>query len=280
MITVEPRATLTDPERAAIAALVGALQARGVDARIVAAELNPDSRTPLLLAFDGAQLVGVAAADRFGDSAEVTLALAPDAPEGTGAALLATLPASVGAGVAQLVMLNDRAATKLAALYSANGFQPDHAEQMLRLAAGTSVRPTPTALTISAADATTIPVIAAVIAADWGVPLDVAMETVTGNIRRLDVTYYLATLSGAPVGTLNVQRLDGRPWIYGFMVTEHQRGQGYGRQILTRVLADTLAASPGDLFLEVDEANAVAQNLYRSLGFAPVRTFEYWSKRL
>jgi ribosomal protein S18 acetylase RimI-like enzyme len=276
VIVVEPRTTLVDAERATVMALINTLREDGVDPRI---DVQIDGAEPrILLAHAAEQLVGMVTVNRFGDSAEAALALAVNAPAETGAALLAALPQIIGPGVTQLLVLNDRA-SNLAALYREHGFVADHSEQVLRLAAGTTITPLPGTLTVRSGTEADLATIAGLIAADWGVPHAVALAAVTRTIAYPHTTFYLALSDGQPVGTLNVQRLEGRPWIYGFSVGEQHRGQGYGRQIITRVLAELIAQDPGDIFLEVDETNQTAQNLYRSLGFETVRTYDYWERR-
>ncbi|HMO59065.1 MAG TPA: N-acetyltransferase, partial [Roseiflexaceae bacterium] len=70
------------------------------------------------------------------------------------------------------------------------------------------------------------------------------------------------------------------PWLYGLVVREAYRGRGYGRQIVAAALAEVASQEHGDVFLEVEPENTPAVNLYRSLGFAVVRTFDYWAKEL
>jgi ribosomal protein S18 acetylase RimI-like enzyme len=57
-------------------------------------------------------------------------------------------------------------------------------------------------------------------------------------------------------------------------------GRGLGRQIMLIVLNMILADQPVDIFLEADPYNPPAVNLYQSLGFATMRTFDYWAKEL
>jgi ribosomal protein S18 acetylase RimI-like enzyme len=85
--------------------------------------------------------------------------------------------------------------------------------------------------------------------------------------------YYIATLAQQPIGTLNVQTIDGQAYIYGFVVRSEQRGRGYGKEILARAIEDIAAEHPQPIYLEVETDNTPALALYRSFGIEVVTTY-------
>ena len=69
---------------------------------------------------------------------------------------------------------------------------------------------------------------------------------------------------------LEVDRRDGRPWIARFMVGAEHQGRGYGRRLLTAVLARLEGRHPGvTVRLSVVPGNVAAERLYRAAGFRP-----------
>jgi ribosomal protein S18 acetylase RimI-like enzyme len=99
---------------------------------------------------------------------------------------------------------------------------------------------------------------------------------VGSNIRRRSIRYYIAKAGAEPVGTINVQVLNGQAYIYGFVVRPEYRGRGYGRQILARTIADITGEHAQPVLLEVEADNHAALALYRSCGFEITNTFDYY----
>ncbi|AUG76010.1 Putative acetyltransferase [Kitasatospora sp. MMS16-BH015] len=88
----------------------------------------------------------------------------------------------------------------------------------------------------------------------------------------------LSDPAGAPVGTLWVAlHQEARPqggwlaWVMTVDVDPAQRGRGYGRALLQLAERECLAAGVHELGLNVFSDNAVAINLYESLGYAITR---------
>jgi ribosomal protein S18 acetylase RimI-like enzyme len=80
------------------------------------------------------------------------------------------------------------------------------------------------------------------------------------------------TAGGAPVGTLwlAMRLRAGKPeaFVYDIKVHEAQRGKGYGRATMTAAVAEARRLGAVVMSLHVFGHNAVARNLYSSLGFA------------
>ncbi len=100
-------------------------------------------------------------------------------------------------------------------------------------------------------------------------------HVVARGIQDGSRSYYIARDGDTPVGTINIDVIDDQPYIYGFVVTPEQRGRGYGRQILSRLLDQIVGERPGPVFLEVETENQVALGLYTSFGFAITQTYDY-----
>lgn len=282
-IAVTSHTCLAAGELVALEALVGELRAAGIDPRVSVEMLSRDERDGVVafLAHNGEGLVGAAVPDRFDATIEVTLFMKPGAPPGAIDLLwAAVLDDAVQRHARRVLLLHDRKAPGIGRFAELHGLALDHSELMMqRPAAEGAVQSATSQLDVRRATADDLPIVARITAEEWGSlenNLARAREAVAGGVT----TYYLALNAGQPVAALNIQMLDGRPWVYGFQVRAPLRGRGYGRQVLSAVLAEVWAANPGDLYLEVDPTNTVAVNLYRSLGFVELRTFDYWAKEL
>lgn len=78
---------------------------------------------------------------------------------------------------------------------------------------------------------------------------------------------------GTPVGfaaiALPAQRA-GDAWVFHFFIDREHQGRGLGRSAMSALVEQLSEESgPPGLSLTVHPANAVAQSLYRSCGFAP-----------
>jgi ribosomal protein S18 acetylase RimI-like enzyme len=282
-ITVTAYTRLPDAELAAVGALTAAVRASGIDPRLNLEWLASRSgaRVADWLAHAGSRLAGVMATENFGDTTEATIAIAPDASPGVADALFAALLEELRRqGIRRALLLHDRGAAPLRRIAETHGLTHDHAELVMRRPGELGVPPVPPGpLAVRVATEAELPLVARVMAADWGGEVEDVLAHLRAGVAQ-GYLYYLATFAGQPVAALNLQRIEGRPWIYGFNVLAAYRGRGFGRQTLAAALSETLAADPGDAFLEVEPTNQAAVGLYNSLGFAALRTFDYWAKEL
>lgn len=80
-----------------------------------------------------------------------------------------------------------------------------------------------------------------------------------------------------PVGFLMYTYVQERSqwWIFRLMIAAEEQGKGYGRAAMRQVIA-RMQALPGceQIFISFEPENAVAEGLYRSLGF--VSNNEVW----
>jgi ribosomal protein S18 acetylase RimI-like enzyme len=118
--------------------------------------------------------------------------------------------------------------------------------------------------------------IAQIIADDSGMDVNLLRSIVACSVQEGSRQYYLGRVGGEPIGTINVDIVDGDPYIYGFVVRPEQRGRGYGRQMLARVIERVIAEGPPPVFIEVQTDNQVALALYRSFGFNITHTHDYY----
>jgi ribosomal protein S18 acetylase RimI-like enzyme len=118
--------------------------------------------------------------------------------------------------------------------------------------------------------------IAAILAEDAGMAMQSFLPMIRRSIADGSRHYYVAKVDSTTIGTVNIDVIDGLPYIYGFVVVPEQRGKGYGRQMLTRLLDLIAAEHSGPILLEVETENLVALSLYSSLGFEITQTFEYF----
>jgi len=179
-------------------------------------------------------------------------------------------------GTAELIFFADRRSLPAKGFLEALGAEQQFAEHCMRLDAPVAADLPPSELTIARAGAADAAAIATIVANDAGFDPANFGQHVAANMLRPTYRYYIARLHGAPVGTANIQILNGDAYIYGFVVNPEHRGRGYGRQILAHMIAEIAAERAQPVFLEVETENAPALALYRSVGFQVTHTFDYY----
>ncbi|WP_035832274.1 GNAT family N-acetyltransferase [Kaistia adipata] len=93
-----------------------------------------------------------------------------------------------------------------------------------------------------------------------------ADATVSGRVLRRE------TIFGArrPQGFILIRTVADQAEVLTIAVAPASRGRGYGRQLMEDALRGLYRDLVPEIFLEVDEGNAAAVALYRSLGFVEV----------
>jgi ribosomal protein S18 acetylase RimI-like enzyme len=279
---VYPRQTLTDAELAEIEKLANACERyEDIDLRIVwdALRLRTGDATNDFLYYSQNLLVGFLTVEGLGEAeAEATGTVLPEyRRRGIFRQLVAAAQDECRrSGSSSLMFSCDHRSAAARPFFDAIGATYEFAEHKMRLDMAGPVAYPDTRLEITKATADDAPAIAAIIAQDAGITNPSFSQHIADNMRRPVYQYYIARLDGTPAGTLNVQILNGDAYIYGFVVRQEYRGRGYGRQILTHVIADIAASRPQPLFLEVETDNTPALGLYRSAGFEIVRTYDYY----
>jgi ribosomal-protein-alanine N-acetyltransferase len=94
----------------------------------------------------------------------------------------------------------------------------------------------------------------------------VADQTVTSHVLRRE------SLFGArrPQGFILIRTVAGQAEVLTIAVAPAARGRGHGRALMEEALRSLYRDLVPEIFLEVDENNASAVSLYRSLGFVEV----------
>jgi len=231
-----------------------------------------------LLSYRDGTLIGFLTIEGLGDDeAEATGMVHPDwRRQGVFRELIEAARATCrDAGTPTLLFYVD-SRSAAAPLVAAIGATRALSEAKMRLTNPAGVAATPTTLDVRRATADDLPSIAAILADDWADEIHVIQVVVGRNMAKPTYRYYIATLAGDPVGTLNVQTYDGDPYIYGFVVRPQYRGRGLGREILAHTLRDLAGDGGQPVYLEVEPDNTPAVRLYRSLGFETLATFDYY----
>lgn len=91
--------------------------------------------------------------------------------------------------------------------------------------------------------------------------------------------YGLLTADGSPVAAGRLSRVENWVGLTSVTVAAHRRGEGYGRAVVTGLLAFAREQGSRFAYLQVEQKNEPAVNLYRSMGFAPHHHYAYWEKR-
>jgi ribosomal protein S18 acetylase RimI-like enzyme len=179
-------------------------------------------------------------------------------------------------GTPALILLFDHRSQAGIAFVDAIGAQHDFSEHKMRLVDTQTVPRIENRLDFRKATIEDAQAIAEILVEDFHTDPERLRQNIVGNIQSEIYQYYLAALDRVPIGTLNIQNLDGDAYIYGFVVRPEQRGRGYGKEILARAIEDVVAERPQPIYLEVETNNDPAFGLYRSFGFEVMVTYDYY----
>lgn len=115
--------------------------------------------------------------------------------------------------------------------------------------------------------------------ADYNVPFRVT----PAQMRDMEAVYDVdapsslaARLRGQVAGIALLSRRGTRGWVSAVGVIPEQRRQGIARRLMDGLFANAWSAGVENLTLEVIDANAAAQALYRGLGFRETRELLCW----
>lgn len=87
---------------------------------------------------------------------------------------------------------------------------------------------------------------------------------------------HVASFHGQPVGEVRLEVLPGYGGIYGFEIYEEYRGKKLGRELLLWAIHKLIEFDCRSIFLQVDQTNEIALNLYQSLNFKAINTLLYY----
>jgi ribosomal protein S18 acetylase RimI-like enzyme len=86
---------------------------------------------------------------------------------------------------------------------------------------------------------------------------------------------WIAKVDGVPASKIVLQVVDGVAGIFGVATSEHGRGKGLARSLTKHALS---AARDAGCEIAVLHSTPMAHELYRSVGFRDVVTFELWAE--
>ncbi|HFD6749676.1 TPA: GNAT family N-acetyltransferase [Enterococcus faecium] len=90
----------------------------------------------------------------------------------------------------------------------------------------------------------------------------------------------LAIVNQQIIGKIRLDEVNNTLGIYGFVVFESERGKGYGKEILSRVIHESQLKGISHIYLEVALDNPSALKLYEQCGFKKQARFDYYQKKL
>jgi ribosomal protein S18 acetylase RimI-like enzyme len=153
----------------------------------------------------------------------------------------------------------------------------DFAELHLEMESRAVKAPKRSRLAIREADIRDAQGIARVVASAFGGDVERVTSRVVGELQERGARHYAGELNGQVIATLKVYLSSESAGIYAFGVLPEYRDAGYGREMLTGVIQQMRAEGRGRVYLEVDIDNDRARHLYRSVGFAEVTTYVYYT---
>ncbi len=227
---------------------------------------------------DGA-LVGYAPLDAFGSDAELTVLVAPEARRhGIGGTLAdAAVAEARRRGVAELLLVSERASTSGSAFAAARGLHFGNAEYHLELDASVAPALATTPITMRAATADDLPALIRLMHEAF----DLADEGEARRIAETDLTRagaraYLAEVDGATVGRISALISEQEVYLRAFSVLERYRERVIGRALLLGTIAQLRAAGHRHFSLDVVTDNHNALGLYMSSGFREASVYDYY----
>jgi ribosomal protein S18 acetylase RimI-like enzyme len=180
-------------------------------------------------------------------------------------------------GIPKLLFFCDHASASGIAALKAFGAQFDHAEHKMVLDQARMPETFDERLRVERAGAEDAADFARIVAQAFGGMDDEDLrEQIARRTDSETYHYYLARLDETPIGALTVIFNGREAGIFGFGVLQEYRGRGYGRQILARAIAYTMAAEPEKIILEVEPENDRALGLYVSVGFRETHRYDYY----
>lgn len=99
------------------------------------------------------------------------------------------------------------------------------------------------------------------------------LETVLTNDSR---RAWIATLNGRTIGKIQISLAGGETYINAFCILPAYRGRGYGKAILSHIVAHLLAEKHPLISLEVETENESALSLYYRAGFEVTTAYDYY----
>ncbi|GER86923.1 acetyltransferase [Dictyobacter vulcani] len=125
-----------------------------------------------------------------------------------------------------------------------------------------------------------LPILKAVTAAAFQMPVDGVDWYTEKAIKYSTRTYYLASIDSRVVGKIDVNYDVQEAYIAGFGVLPEYQGRGYGRQMMNWTIQEILRHDQQHIVLEVSVDNDNALGLYTSCGFRQVSSDDYYRQTI
>jgi ribosomal protein S18 acetylase RimI-like enzyme len=237
--------------------------------------IRPPSR---FLYYDRGRLVGYAALDGGALEAELCGMVHPShRRRGIGRELLEAARAACRRdGIVRLLVISEEASRSGQGFVAAIGGIFEFAEKHLEMETKAASSVSKLRLTVREATTADADAIARVIVSAFGGEELRVRSRLDLELVELNARYYVGQLGGEEIAALKVY-FGEHAGIYAFGVLADRRGQGYGRELLTRVIELLRRKGYRRVYLEVDLDNEAAQHLYRSVGFFEATTYEYFA---
>lgn len=271
--------SLTDADLRAIRALrdrCNALEGLTLKLALGAGDVTrPPTR---FLYFDRGKLVGYAALDGGAVEAELCGMVHPGyRRRGIGRELLeAARVACRRDGIVRLLLIAEAASRSGQGFAAAVGGEYEFAERHLEMETEAPLALPEPRLIVREATTEDADAIARVIVSAFGGEEQRVRSRLDMELLEPNARYHVGLLGDRVLATLKVY-LGEHAGIYAFGVLAEMRGQGYGREFLTRVIEQLRREGYRRVYLEVDLDNEPAQHLYRSVGFVEATTYAYFS---
>nr|WP_251025971.1 GNAT family N-acetyltransferase [Bacillus sp. ISL-47] len=91
---------------------------------------------------------------------------------------------------------------------------------------------------------------------------------------------FIVEYVGKEAGKIRIQKVDDATWIYGFAIEPSLQGNGIGRSALSQIVLNEQNKGIERVHLEVAAENEHALGLYKSCGFEPYGTQDYYEYNL
>ncbi len=96
------------------------------------------------------------------------------------------------------------------------------------------------------------------------------------NEKNGNIVMYKAFLDEKEIGECYVEHNRATASIYGFLIKEKYRGNGYGTELLLLLLEHLLDSDCKKILLHVNNANKAAHVMYSNHGFVHEEQIDYW----
>lgn len=178
--------------------------------------------------------------------------------------------------IPDFLFMCERASQTGAVCLQASGAHYDFSEYKMSLNGVVPAVEFPTALSLRPATVEDIAPLGQMDELCFGVPAEVAQSWLAQDLGGPNHWLLVAELQGVRIGKITVLLGETEAYIAGVCLEPQYRGQGYGKAILTRTVAQIAAQYQGIITLEVACNNENALTLYRRCGFEVVTVYDYY----